>query len=99
MNRFILNASAAALVVLLLFSRSTFSLASEAELAARLEPLLRAHKGKVAVAVKHLESGEAFAHQADVPMPTASLIKFPIMVEAYRRAEAKEIDLGKVLTL
>src|SRR5690242_15737084 len=32
-------------------------------------------------------------------MPTASLIKFPVMVEAYRQAEGGKLDLGKTLTL
>jgi beta-lactamase class A len=64
-----------------------------------LMPLIQAHKGKVAVAVKNLETGESFAYHADEPMVTASLIKFPIMVEAYRQAGAKEVDLDKPITL
>jgi beta-lactamase class A len=62
-------------------------------------PLVEKHKGKVAVAVKHLGTGESFRHQADVPMPTASLIKFPVMIEAYRQSEAGTIDLKKTITL
>ncbi|MCE9527650.1 MAG: serine hydrolase [Planctomycetales bacterium] len=65
----------------------------------KLAPLIAAHEGKVAVAIKHLKTGETFSHQADVPMPTASLIKLPIMVEAYRQAEAEKIDLKKMITL
>jgi beta-lactamase class A len=62
-------------------------------------PLIKAHKGKVAVMVKHLGTGETFSHNAKDVMPTASLIKFPVMVEAYRQAAAKKIDLDKVITL
>ncbi len=62
-------------------------------------PLIKAHKGKVAVMIKHLGSGETFCHHADDVMPTASLIKFPVMVEAYRQAAAKKIDMDRVLTL
>jgi beta-lactamase class A len=65
----------------------------------KLAPLLAAHEGNVAVAIKHLKTGETFSHHADVPMPTASLIKLPIMVEAYRQAEEGKIDLQKMLTL
>ncbi len=66
---------------------------------ARLKPLIDAFEGKVAIAVKHLGTGEAFLwHENDV-MPTASLIKFPVMVEAYRQAGEKKIDLAKVVTL
>ena len=40
--------------------------------------------------MKHLKTDESFTYKADEPMPTASLIKLPIMVEAYRQAaEAK----------
>jgi beta-lactamase class A len=65
----------------------------------RLRPLIEAHEGQVGLAVKHLKTGESFAHQADVPMPTASLIKFPIMVEAYRQSEQGKLDLQKSVTL
>ena len=64
-----------------------------------LMPLIAAHKGKVSVAVKHLWSGESFEYHSDVVMPTASLIKFPVMIEAYRQAAAKQIDLDSVVIL
>ena len=51
------------------------------------------------MAVKNLETGESFAYHADVPMGTASLIKFPIMIEAYRQAVEKKVDLDKPVTL
>jgi beta-lactamase class A len=73
--------------------------APAAELADRLTPLVKAHRGRVAVAVKHLKTGAEFYHQADEPMPTASLIKFPVMVEAYWQASEKKIDFKTVLTL
>ena len=65
----------------------------------RLMPLIEAHQGKVAVAVKNLKTGESFAYHADEPMTTASLIKFPIMVEAYRQAAEKRVDLDAPVTL
>ena len=68
-------------------------------LESRLSPLIQAHKGKVAVAVKNLETGESFTYHGAVPMTTASLIKFPIMVEAYRQASEKKVDLDKLVTL
>lgn len=69
------------------------------DLGARLRPLIAAHRGEVAVAVRHLESGASFVHRADTPMPTASLIKLPIMIETYRQAAAGEIDLAAAVTL
>jgi len=68
-------------------------------LAAVIAPLLKAHKGKTAVAIKHLRTGEWYGERADEVMPTASLIKFPVMVEAYRQSLAQEVDLNTRLTL
>jgi beta-lactamase class A len=68
-------------------------------LEARLRPLIEAHKGQVALAVKDLTSGESFAYRADEPMPTASLIKFPVMIEAYRQAAEGKVDLAATVTL
>ncbi len=68
-------------------------------LAGVLEPLIRAHKGKVAVAVKNLRTGEVYGYHAGIVMPTASLIKFPVMVETYRQAASGLIDLDARLSL
>lgn len=73
--------------------------ASTQTLAERLTDLIEDHEGEVAVAVEHLETHEQFLHRADEPMPTASLIKFPIMIEAYRQAEAGMIDFDQMLEL
>jgi beta-lactamase class A len=73
--------------------------ASEDSLESLLSPLIKAHKGKVTIAVKNLKTGESFAHMADEPMPTASLIKFPVMIEAYRQAGEAKVDLKTTVTL
>jgi len=72
---------------------------ASATLESRIMPLIRAHKGKVSVAVKHLGTGESFAYEAGAVMPTASLIKFPVMVEVYRQAAAKKVDMNAVVIL
>jgi serine-type D-Ala-D-Ala carboxypeptidase (penicillin-binding protein 5/6) len=64
-----------------------------------VRPLIDAHRGRVAVAVKHLETGDRFAADAEQVMPTASLIKLPVMVTAYHQAARGELDLGRMLTL
>lgn len=69
------------------------------DLSEKLVPLIEAHDGTVAVAIRHFDSGTGFAHRADRPMPTASLIKFPVMVEAYRQADAGTLDLKSPVTL
>ena len=87
----------------LVFAACLFSLplppAGAADLDSRIEPLVKAHKGTVAVAVKHLKTGEEFYLNADEAMPTASLIKLPIMVEAYWQAAENKVKLDKPLTL
>ena len=68
-------------------------------LESKLAPLAKAHKGKVAIAVKHLESSDAFFLNADESMPTASLIKLPIMAEVYFQAKESKVKLDEMLTL
>ena len=47
--------------------------ADEPTLENRLAPLAKAHKGKVAIAVKHLDTGHGWTLTGDEAMPTASL--------------------------
>jgi D-alanyl-D-alanine carboxypeptidase (penicillin-binding protein 5/6)/beta-lactamase class A len=68
-------------------------------LEARLAPLIRDHKGKVAVALKHLGTGETYFLNADEPMPTASLIKLPVLIETYLQADEGKLSMTDRLTL
>lgn len=68
-------------------------------LEAKLTALAKAHKGKVAIALKHLETGKTIYLNADEAMPTASLIKLPIMAEVYFRAKEVKVKLDEMLTL
>lgn len=85
------------LVVVQFGLHSTF--AGEPTIESRIKPITDAHKGKVAVAVKNLANGESYSLNADEVMQTASLIKVAVMVEAYRQADEKKVDLAKMLTL
>jgi beta-lactamase class A len=69
------------------------------ELTEQFKPLIDAHKGQVAVAVKDLKSGERFEHNAERPMPTASLIKFPLMITAYQQMEEGKLNAEDKITL
>ena len=64
-----------------------------------LKVLIDAHEGEVAVSVKHLKNGTTFVHRGDNVQATASLIKFPILVELYRQSQAEKVSLDKVITL
>jgi beta-lactamase class A len=86
---------AAVFAALSLFAPS----APAADLDARIAPLVKEHKGRVAVAVKNLTTGEEYSLSADEPMPTASLIKLPVMVETYWQAREGKVKLDTTLTL
>jgi beta-lactamase class A len=86
------------LAVTALLVAPTFAQAAD-DLEARIAPLAKAHKGKVAVAVKNLKTGEEFYLNANEVMPTASLIKLPIMVETYWQASEEKVKFDTTLTL
>ena len=69
------------------------------ELRSDILPLLEKHRGDVALMVKNLDSGETFEYHSEAVMPTASLIKFPVLIELYRQAEQGTVSLDKPITL
>jgi beta-lactamase class A len=75
------------------------ALCGEPSLSDRIDPIAKAHKGRIAVSVRNLDTGEEFNLKADEPMPTASLIKLPVMVETYWQAEEGKVKLDTMLTL
>jgi beta-lactamase class A len=82
-----------------LFSLCSLCLCGENSLEHRLGVLAKAHKGKVAIAVKHLGTGESYYLNADEPMPTASLIKLAVMVEVYQQVAEGKVRLDDRVTL
>jgi len=68
-------------------------------LESRLKPLIDAHEGKVAIAVKHLDTGDMYFFNAREPMPTASLIKLAVMVEFYAQVAEGKVKPDDVVTL
>ena len=65
----------------------------DSQLKNALQPLLVRHRGQVALAIRNVNDGTHYAYNENVVMPTASLIKLPLMVAAYRRVDAKQLDL------
>jgi beta-lactamase class A len=65
----------------------------------RLAALAKSHQGTVAIAVKHLDSGESVYMNADEVLPTASLIKFPVMLEFYMQVLEGKVKPGDMVTL
>jgi D-alanyl-D-alanine carboxypeptidase (penicillin-binding protein 5/6)/beta-lactamase class A len=68
-------------------------------LASRINGLIAEHKGNVTVACVHLGTGERLIIRGDEVMPTASLIKLPVMVEVYAQAKDGKVKLDDMLTL
>ncbi|MGL5096854.1 MAG: serine hydrolase, partial [Planctomycetia bacterium] len=64
-----------------------------------LIPIVKATPGRIAVAADLLGGDDDYFHEADLPLPTASLIKAAVLVEAYRQAAEKKISLAEVVTL
>ena len=63
----------------------------EVRLAAQLDAL----QATTSLYARHLPSGREVAVRADAPMNTLSVVKIPIMVLAYRDAEAGLLDLDE----
>ncbi len=85
-------------VVFLLSVLAETTTHADSALTSKLSALIRAHQGQAAVVVKNLNTGESFAYRENEPMPTASLIKFSVMVEAYRQAHERKVDLDSSVT-
>jgi len=86
--------------LIVLFSLCPLCLCGEpSPLFAKLDPLAQKHQGKVAIAVKHLGTGEEFRLSDEEVMSTASLIKFPVMVETYYQFAEGKVKPGDMVTL
>jgi serine-type D-Ala-D-Ala carboxypeptidase (penicillin-binding protein 5/6) len=64
-----------------------------------LLPIIKSHQGEVGLAVKNLKTGESYEFQADRPMPTASLIKLPVMIATYDAVEKGRLSLDDMIEL
>lgn len=79
--------------LLVLGSISTAKESAQQSLDKAVGPMIEADTGLVSVAFKHLKTGATYQHEADRRMPSASLIKLPVMVAAY------DADARSVLSL
>lgn len=73
------------------------------ELAAQVQPLIQQHAGEVAVSIRVLDANDDvrlhWSHEGDKVMPTASLIKIPVMIEVYRQAALGKTSLDRRVKL
>lgn len=93
-----------AAVVLLMIANARSLCAAEASqptktLEQALQPTIEAHQGEVAIAVKNLKTGDSYEFKADRPMPTASLIKLPVMIATYDAVDKGKLSLDEMIEL
>src|SRR4051812_29883571 len=93
MPRFLPVVAAAALALPLPARAQSSSL--EAQIRARLDSL----PAQSSFYAKHLVTGREVAIRADVPMNTASVIKIPVMILAFRDADAGKLNLDERYTI
>jgi beta-lactamase class A len=82
-------------IAALLVSMSAFG----ADLQKQLEGMAGKHQGKVALYAKNVKTGATIAINADTPVQTASVIKLPLMVEAFHQVKAGKIKLSDPIEL
>ncbi|MBR2942485.1 MAG: serine hydrolase [Clostridia bacterium] len=69
------------------------------EVGAWLAPQLNALGGDTGVYIKNLITGETWQRGEDVPVVAASVIKIPVMIEAFLQVEAGELSLEEIHAL
>ncbi len=66
---------------------------SLSHLQAQIEQAIAAADAQMGVAVRHLERGDELMIDADVAFPMASVLKIPVLVEAFRQLDAGRFTL------
>ena len=66
---------------------------------AAIEAAIRGFPGSVSLYATNLDTGVSYGLRADAPVPTASTIKLPIMVELFAEAEEGRLDWNQKLVL
>jgi beta-lactamase class A len=75
------------------------SQSSAEDLQRRVSELARAHRGHVALYAKDLTTGATVAIDAQTPVQTASVIKLPLMLEAFEQVKAGKLKLSQPIVL
>jgi beta-lactamase class A len=79
---------------------STLSFAStDTDLQAKVAALAAKHHGKLALYAANLKTGDSIAVDPDKAVPTASVIKLPVLVEAMEQVKAGKHKLTDKITL
>jgi beta-lactamase class A len=65
----------------------------------RVQAAIQGFPGNVSLYARNLDTGASYELHADVPVPTASTIKLPIMVELFAQANEGKLDWNQKLAL
>jgi beta-lactamase class A len=65
----------------------------------RVQAAIQGFPGSVSLYARNLDTGVSYELRADAPVPTASTIKLPIMVELFAQAEEGKLDWNQKLEL
>jgi beta-lactamase class A len=65
------------------------------ELTERIAAAIDASGAEVGVVVRHVESAREVAVRADIPVPLASVVKIPVLVEAFHQIRAGAMSLDE----
>jgi beta-lactamase class A len=65
----------------------------------RIQAAIQGFPGSVSLYARNLDTGVSYELRADAPVPTASTIKLPIMVELFAEADAGKLDWNQKLEL
>lgn len=65
----------------------------------RVEQAIAESNAQIGVAIRHVESGEELMIDADTPVPLASVVKIPVLVEALRQLQDGQLRLDDRWTL
>jgi len=84
---------------LLLFAAAASAQPPLARLQANIERITKSVNADWGIYIKCLETGDEIAINADKQMDTMSVIKIPLMVEAFRQIEAGKFSLDDKITL
>lgn len=73
--------------------------ANAANLQKKLDKMATSYQGKVALYAKNLTTDETVAIDPDTPVQTASVIKLPLMLQAFEQVKAGKLSLSQPVVL
>jgi beta-lactamase class A len=84
---------------LLALSFTTAASSQPQDIHDRIQAAIQGFPGNVSLYAKNLETGATYALRADDPVPTASTIKLPIMVELFAEGTQGKLDWNQKLVM